>query len=170
MAKSLGKCLILNADYSPISITSVEHAVTLFFCEKIDITVARSNKVLHSATQTWPFPSVVRVKDYVKLPFKKTPLTKRNVFLRDGYQCGYCLNKKSEMTIDHIIPTSRGGAAHSWENVITCCKSCNNRKDAYLLEEIGMKLLKKPTRPSHIMFLKSLAKEIDSEWEQYLFQ
>jgi len=165
--KSLGKVLLLNANYQPMSICSVEHAVVLLYLDKVDLVETSKTRALRSAFTTFPFPSVVRVKSFVNLPFKKVPLTKKNVERRDNGQCVYCTSTR-DLTIDHVIPKSKGGK-DSWDNWVTACKRCNSLKDDKTLEEAGMKLLKKPTRPNYIMFLKSMSKEVAGDWEPYLY-
>lgn len=164
----MGKVLILNADYAPVTVCSVERAIILLFTDKAEIVVESAKKKLRTARENFPFPSVVRLLEYVRLPFKKIPLTKRNVFRRDNFECQYCGTTKGEMTVDHIIPSSKGGE-DSWQNLTTACKWCNNYKGDTLLEDCGLKLKRRPTRPNYIIFLKALAKEVDKNWEQYLF-
>ena len=166
-AKSLGKVLLLNANYEPMTIVSVEKAIVLLYLEKVELVVQSRARVLRAAYSYLPFPSVIRVRDYVKLPFKKVPLTKRNIFRRDDYECQYC-GSGDELTIDHIVPQSRGGE-DSWTNLATACRRCNNTKNDQTPQEAGMRLRRKPSRPNHILFLKAMSKEVDDAWEPYLF-
>ena len=75
---------------------------------------------------------------------------------------------KPPLTIDHIQPKSRGGI-DTWENLTTACIKCNTKKGNRTLEEVGMKLLKTPRRPSHVTFIKNFGGEIDERWKPYLF-
>lgn len=164
----LGKCLLLNADYSPIGICSVEHAFCLLYTDKVELVVS-DERPLHSVNGLYSRPSVVRVREYVKLPYKKVPWSKRNVLRRDHYICQYCgRGVESKLTVDHVMPASRGGS-NDWTNVVAACKHCNNKKDNRTPEECGMKLRGKPSKPNRITFLKSMSKEIDTKWEPYLF-
>lgn len=166
--KSLGKVLCLNANYTPLTIMSVEHAVVLLWLNKVELVIARDDKMLRSAYETMPFPSVVRVKQFAVVPFKKVPLTKRNILRRDDYTCQYC-GSHDDLTLDHVQPKSRGGL-DSWTNLVACCRRCNNAKNDQALEEAGLTLLRKPHRPHHIAFLKAVSKEGMASWEPFLFQ
>lgn len=164
--KKLGSVLILNGDYTPIGITTVETSMKLYFTNKVDIVEASISKMIHSVTQAFPWPTVIRVKNYVRLPHKKVALTKTNIIRRDQ-KCGYCENT-SDLTIDHIVPSSRGGR-HVWSNVIAACKKCNSKKDNMLPSEAGMELLLKPYIPHYIIFLKNISREQSEDWSKYLF-
>lgn len=101
-------------------------------------------------------PQVIQIPDceHTKSLLKAVRFSRKNVLQRDAYQCQYCGHKfdKSSLTMDHVIPKSKGGT-NAWSNVVTCCKSCNERKGDKLLSELGWQLAKKPTTPqwkSHI--------------------
>jgi len=112
---------------------------------------------------------VVRLNDYIKVPYKKIILTRRNILKRDGHKCGYCGRADLPLTIDHVVPKSKGGY-DSWENLVAACLPCNNRKGNRSPEEAKLKLKIKPYAPSHIMFIKNSAGRLDESWKQYLFQ
>lgn len=137
-----GPVLVLNATYEPINVTTVRRALVLIFkgtARPEELT----DRVIHSARQSFTVPSVIRLVEYVRIPYERKELSRRNVLLRDGYACQYCARKlnPSELTIDHVLPRARGGRT-SWDNVVTCCRKCNARKGDRLPEEVGMKLLK----------------------------
>ncbi len=115
-----------------------------------------------------PFPSVIRLARYIKIPFKKIELSRRNILKRDGYRCQYCGVKSHELTIDHIIPKSRGGN-DSWDNLVSACKECNNKKADRTPEEAGISLFKKPRRPHHILFITQYMGKVDENWKPFLF-
>ena len=94
-------------------------------------------------------------------------LTRVNVIKRDDGICQYCGSKSSSITIDHIIPKDKGGK-DSWDNLVAACKKCNIYKGNYLLNEINMKLLKKPARPSYLLHLQKY-KGKHSTWDPYLY-
>lgn len=126
-------------------------------------------KKIHSVSREYPWPSVVRLNDYIKVPYKKIILTRRNILKRDGHKCGYCGRADLPLTIDHVIPKSKGGD-DCWENLVAACLPCNNRKGNRSPEEAKLKLKIKPYAPSHIMFIKNSAGRLDDSWKQYLFQ
>lgn len=165
--RSLGKVLALNADFSPLMIMRVEHAVVLLWLNKAELVVQRSDKLLRSERETMPFPSVIRIRHFASVPFKKVPFTKRNILRRDYYECQYC-GSEEHLTLDHVQPKSRGGL-DTWTNLVACCKKCNIAKGDRTLEESGMTLRRKPHRPHHLAFLKAVSKEGLRDWEPYLF-
>jgi 5-methylcytosine-specific restriction endonuclease McrA len=109
------------------------------------------------------------LNEYIKVPYKKIILTRRNILKRDGHKCAYCGRADLPLTIDHIIPRSRGGD-ETWENLVAACLPCNNRKGDRNPEEAGIRLKIKPYTPSHIMFIRNNAGRLDETWKQYLFQ
>ena len=113
---------------------------------------------------------MIRLRQYVRVPFRQLPLTRRNVFHRDGHSCQYCGARGEQLSIDHVVPRSRGGA-DTWENVTTACLSCNVRKGNRTPKEADMPLSRVPRRP-----LSSLSFEASrqihsghhSEWAKYV--
>ena len=162
-----GHVLVLNQDYRAISVTSVERAVVLVLLQKAELVHARADRVLHSARAHHPWPSIVRLKVYVRVPYKRIMLSRKNVLRRDGHRCQYC-GSTSRLTIDHVFPKSRGGK-DTWENLVAACVPCNNRKGNRTPDEIGMALKRKPFRPSHVMFIRDYIGRLDDQWKPYLF-
>ena len=112
-------------------------------------------------------PSIIRVFKYVKQNIQKVPLTRENVYRRDNYECVYCGNSHiKSLTLDHVIPQSKGGA-NSWDNLVTACRTCNGEKADLTLEEYGKEIVE-PKRPHYLMLLKQLD-YIPKEWETFLF-
>jgi len=126
-------------------------------------------KNIKSISSVFPWPSVIRLKSYVKMPFKKIILSRKNILKRDNHKCAYCGRSDLPLTIDHIIPKSKGGD-DTWENLVSACMPCNNKKGDLYLEEANMKLRIRPYTPNHIMFIKSNANRLDETWKPYLFQ
>lgn len=112
-------------------------------------------------------PSIIRIPKYVKTDGKHhIPLNRMNVFRRDGWSCVYCGDRdKRSLTIDHVVPQSKGGK-NSWENLVTACKSCNHKKSDLSLEEFGVDI-QMPGKPHYLMLLKQL-NYIYPEWKPYL--
>ena len=160
--------LILNQSYEPVSICSAKKAIILIFLTKAEIVAKRDGRVVRSINYSMPFPSVIRLARYIKVPFKKIELSRRNILKRDGFRCQYCGTKSHELTIDHIIPKSRGGS-DSWDNLVSACKSCNNKKADRTPEESGLHLIKRPRRPHHILFITQYMGKVDENWKPFLF-
>ena len=162
-----GKVLVLNQNYEPITICNARRAIILTYLGKAEIICAVENKVIRSVYRTFEYPSVVRLVIFVRVPFKKIILSRKNIIRRDNHRCQYC-GISTNLTIDHIIPKSRGGE-DSWENLTTACIKCNNKKGDRTPEEARMQLYNKPKKPSHITFIKNFAGKVDEDWKPYLF-
>ena len=165
------RVLVLNSSYEPIHICNVRRAVVLVFkgvavIQEPALFSLRSISANHSA------PSVIRLVHYVHLPFKKRLASKNNILIRDRYLCQYCGKplKSHEVTLDHIVPKSRGGESN-WENLAACCPPCNLKKGSKLPEEVGLTLLKDPRKGSAFHFLHLLRHygSVDEKWRKYLF-
>ena len=162
------KVLVLNQNYEPLGVCNVRKAVILLWLGKAEMVQARTTTALRTVSSVYPYPSIVRLFSYVRLPFRKVELTRKNIIRRDNNQCAYCHTTKPPLTIDHVTPKSRGGA-DTWENLVTACVRCNNKKGNRTPDEAGMVMSRKPFRPNHVTFLRKFAGRIEQEWEQYLF-
>jgi len=150
------RCVVLNASYEPLSIVSARRALILYFEGKATVIEEHPEIVVRSVSDVWSIPTQVVLKHFVKSrPTFRVPaqLTSRNLFARDKYSCQYCGRHRAQLKVgefltkDHIIPSSRGGK-DIWENVVTACSSCNNKKADSHLHETRFKLLKKPSTPT----------------------
>lgn len=135
---------------------------------KAEIIQQDEKKKIRSVTVYYDWPSVIRLSRFVKVPYKRVVLTRKNILRRDSYRCGYCGRGDLRLTIDHIIPKARGGT-DSWDNLISACTICNNKKGDRTPEEANMMMLSKPFKPSHIMFIKNVVGKIDDNWKPYLY-
>lgn len=158
--------LVLNQDYTPLTICSVQRAFLLVFLSKADLIEEIKEKNLRSISASFPFPSVIKIKKYVHIPYKGVVMSRHNVFKRDGSKCQYCGTNR-DLTLDHVIPRSKGGKS-TWTNLVTACKKCNSLKGDHSLEKAGMKLFQKPTKPSYLSFLKMNRDIYRKEWNLYL--
>lgn len=162
------KCLVVDSSYIARSIITTERAYVISYKGNADIvaTHPESFKVVNPNLDI-PKPSIIRVFTYIKLDFRKVPLSRENVFRRDNYECVYCGNdNRKVLTLDHVVPQSKGGK-NSWNNLVTACKKCNNEKSDLTLEEYG-KEIPQPRRPHYLMLMKQLH-YIPKEWKPYLF-
>ncbi|MBR9977525.1 MAG: HNH endonuclease [Bacteroidetes bacterium] len=163
-----GRVLILNQSYEPLSVCNVQKAVILLFLQKAELVAERPHRSIRTVSETYPFPSVIRLSHYKRVPFKRIMLSRKNILRRDGHRCQYCGATAPPLTVDHVIPKARGGQ-DSWENLVTACLSCNNRKRDNTIERAGMMLRSVPRRPSHVSLLVHSVHHVDDNWKPYLF-
>ena len=129
-----------------------------------------SDEYIHTPNRRILIPRVIRLLEYDKMPRREWKLNRKNILLRDNCQCQYCGKKYplSSMTIDHVIPRSRGGTA-SWTNVATCCNKCNAKKGGRLPQEAGMKLITKPQKPNFNSGISKLLNDKKySIWKEFI--
>jgi len=162
-----GRVLVLNASYEPLNVCSVRRAVVLILKEKAEL-LEQGDRKLHSETMTLPNPVVIRLVSYVRVPrdSRSRRITRRAVFARDSWTCQYC-GTTSHLTVDHVIPRSRGGAS-DWENIVTSCAPCNRRKGNRTPVETGMHPRLKPRAPGPAVFIRVAAPVLPTAWQQYL--
>ena len=159
--------LVLNASYEPLNVCSVRRAHVLVFKGKAEV-IEELGRPLHSATGSFPWPHVIRLVNYVRVPRTvKRKISRRALFARDGWQCDYCGDRSGRLTLDHVVPRSRGGDS-VWENVVTSCAPCNLRKGNRSLEEAQMTLPTPPRAPAPVLFIKLSTPKVPSTWERYL--
>lgn len=160
--------LKLDSSFKPIEIISWEEAVVLTWLNKA-WAVEYTDKWVHSAKKAFQIPSVIVLFKYIDEKFFTLPCTRKNILIRDEYQCQYCANhfKESDLTVDHVIPRSKGGKI-VWNNVVTACKPCNQRKRDLLLEFSPVKLIRQPKKPSYRSIIKKRLGKVNWRWEEYL--
>lgn len=158
----MDRVLVLNADYSPINVTSVYRGFTLVNKGKAEILKSSDNPIL-SGLNKYIRPTVIRLFNYVKWRARKLKVTRQRLLKRDNYECVYCSSKKN-LTIDHVIPKSKGGSNH-WTNLVTCCSSCNVRKGSKSLDEVGLKLRFSPYEPS--IFSNVIHSQVETIWNEF---
>ncbi len=159
------RALVLNATYEPLSVVSGRRAALLVLDERAT-PVVESSAYLRSATVCLPIPSVVRLRYYVRVPYRRRgSLTRGGIFRRDGGRCQYC--ERAADSIDHVIPKSRGGT-NDWRNMVAACRRCNSHKRDRLPEECGMKLLRRPAPPGEYGWVLAAVGSIPGDWMPYL--
>ncbi len=161
------RALVLNATYEPIGVVSSRRAVVLALDKKVDVLADTGDRIV-SESLSLAVPSVIRLRYYVKVPYKRTaPLSRRAVFARDQGRCQYC--GKAAESIDHVIPRSKGGG-HTWDNVVACCRKCNTFKGDRLLENCSLELQTVPAAPTQYVWVKVAAGTVPPAWTPYLEQ
>ena len=163
--------LLLNITYEPLRIINWKKAITLLLLGKVEV-LAEYSREIRSVSFTIRLPSVVRLLRMVKRPKSPVKFSRQNIYARDKYKCQYCGQRFSseELTYDHVIPRSRGGKTE-WENIVTCCVDCNRRKGGRTPAEAGMKLIRKPVKPTWIPALRITIgfREVPQSWRDYLY-
>ena len=162
------KVLILNQNYEPMSVINVKKAIVLLYLGKAELIAANEYLRVRAVSMSMPFPSIVRLSMYVRVPYKKIILSRKNILRRDGHRCQYCGRGDLPLTLDHVVPLSRGGD-DSWENLSAACVHCNNKKGDRTPDEARMPLRRKPMRPNHVTFISHFVSTLDERWKPYLF-
>lgn len=161
----MGRALVLNATYEPLCVVPARRAVALVLRSKAEM-VKGNGAVFRSEKLTVQVPSVLRLKYFVKVPYRaRATLSRRAVLVRDGFECQYCGSRAEN--VDHVLPRSKGGT-HTWENVVACCRRCNAKKENRLPPEAGLKLRRLPHVPHGNLLLRVSAGTLDPTWEPYL--
>lgn len=166
-------CLLLNGNgkpvsFFPLSVINWKTAIKLLLAKNVILVKEYDNKVVRSPSIEIPLPSILMLKRFHKF-HNYVRFSRSNVFLRDIYTCQYCKNifSKNELTLDHVIPKSKGGLTN-WENVVTSCRSCNSSKGSKLVKPI-----KEPFKPSFSYLLNGhkIDKNTfpDQDWGNYIF-
>ena len=163
--------LVLNASYEPINVCAARRAIVLVL-KGVAMAEEENGHFLHAARVAIRVPSVIRLLEYRRIPHQTRALSRKNILLRDHSCCQYCGKQfsPSELTLDHVLPRSRGGDS-TWDNLVACCKRCNHRKGNRTPEESGMHLLRRPRGFSlHVnrQIMRYLGRA-DETWRKYLF-
>lgn len=163
--------LVLNASYEPINICAARRAIVLVL-KGLAHPEELTQQTLSAARRQFAVPSVIRLLEYRRIPHQSRALSRKNILMRDRYACQYCgrSGQSATLTLDHVIPRSRGGES-AWENLVACCHECNNRKGNRTPEEANMKLSKVP-RPFSLHTSRHLMRLLgrgEDQWRKYLF-
>lgn len=160
----MSRALVLNATYEPLGVVAQRRAAVLVLCGKA-VSVVDSGEVFHAERLSLEVPSVIRLRRYVKVPYRRfAPLNRRAVFARDEHACQYCGGAAE--SIDHVLPRSRGGR-HTWDNVVAACKRCNLSKRDRLLSETSMRLRRPPREPAGTTWLALGLPSVPPEWTEF---
>jgi 5-methylcytosine-specific restriction endonuclease McrA len=160
--------LKLDSSFKPIEIISWEEAFLLTWLNKA-WAVEYSDKWVHSSRQAFQVPSVIVLFRYIEEKFFTLPCTRKNIMIRDENRCQYCQKdyRDADLTIDHVIPRSKGGKT-TWTNVVMACKPCNQQKSDLLLSQTPFTLLRPPGKPSYRSIIKKRIKSSNVKWKEYL--
>lgn len=180
-----GKSLVLNRSYLPVHVTTVRRAFSLLYrgvARAVDenyrtfdfadwTTVSTlDSEVVGLVSGLVRVPRVILLVSFDRVPRREVRFSRHNIFMRDGSACQYCGARKarSELNLDHVVPRSRGGMT-TWENIVCACLDCNRRKGGRTPEEAGIRLRRRPRRPSWTPFVaRTLAGTCYREWRPFL--
>ena len=124
ISSKVQQALVLNSSYEPLNVCTVRRAYVLVFKGRAEL-IEKDARPLRSASDTYPRPHVIRLLTYVHVPrLVKRKISRPVLFARDDWRCGYCGSSTNKLTLDHIVPRSRGGES-VWENVVASCAPCN---------------------------------------------
>jgi 5-methylcytosine-specific restriction endonuclease McrA len=169
-----GRVLLLNQTYEPLGTVSVARAIIMTYKNTVFVEELDGDRVLRSAHDEFPVPSVIRRRTYINIRQRRerSGMKRLRIYMRDKFRCQYCGEKKGavELTLDHIMPRSRGGD-NSPVNIVTACIQCNNRKANRTPEEARMPLLTSQTalRVKLERVVLCHYAEARAEWRKYLF-
>jgi 5-methylcytosine-specific restriction endonuclease McrA len=170
---TMGRVLVLNASYEPINVCTVRRAAVLVLKQRAEI-LEHSQWALHAESLTLPRPVVIRLITYVRIPrdAHSRKITRRAIFARDQWRCQYCGGGgHGSLTVDHVIPRSRGGQT-TWTNVVAACLRCNLLKGNRTLEEARLRLVREPVHPQFLFSMHLLrhphATSFLDSWRKYL--
>ena len=146
-------CVLLNGDYTFLGLVDWKKAIGLMFAEKVRV-LKFSDRVIRGVSRTFRAPAVAVLVKVVRSVYRgRVPFSRRNVLIRDGSACAYCGSQAKPITMDHVIPRSRGGKT-DFDNCVACCRTCNLKKGALLPREAGMVLRHRPWQPSIAEFIR----------------
>lgn len=158
----MNNVLVLNSDYSPLNVTSLQRGFTLVYKGKAEV-LKSSDEPIVCGVKNFMRPLIIRLLTYVSFKRRRIRVNRHRILKRDNHSCVYCGSKK-QLTIDHLIPKSKGGG-NTWDNLVTCCMSCNSKKGDKLLSETNMRLMKKPTEPT--IFSDSVGQSLQKLWIEF---
>jgi 5-methylcytosine-specific restriction endonuclease McrA len=163
--------LVLNATYEPINICAARRALVLVL-KGVARAEENQPRFIKSPSMTMSIPSVIRLLEFRHIPRQSRALSRKNILMRDRNTCQYCgqVAPPNELTLDHVIPRSRGGQS-TWENLVACCKECNHRKGNSTPPESDLRLIREP-RSFNLHTSRQLMRMIgppDEQWRKYLF-
>jgi 5-methylcytosine-specific restriction endonuclease McrA len=163
-----GRVLVLNASYEPINVCTVRRATVLLLKARAEV-LEKGEGALHSELLELDRPCVIRLVRYVRIPrdVHRRKITRKAVLARDSYTCQYCGREASGLTVDHVIPRSRGGES-VWENIVASCAPCNRKKGNRMPREAQMHPANRPRPPGPTVFIRIAAPRVPVAWEPYL--
>ncbi|HEV2461144.1 MAG TPA: HNH endonuclease [Ktedonobacterales bacterium] len=165
--------LVLNTSLQPLSVIHERRLIVLISKNKVAFVDDQVRQVIEESIRTRQMPPdeavIVQLLANVRVPRMILRPTRANILLRDEDTCQYCGKRQRELTLDHIVPRSKGGQS-TWENLVACCRACNGRKGNRLLKDVGMRLIRQPRPLDHEYagFFLLRYPRLREAYEQYL--
>ena len=148
------QCVLLNADYSFLNIVDWRRAICLMVKNKVEVVSYSDRNIKGAEGFVMKIPTVIKLIKFIRAIYRtKVNFSKKNILVRDGFKCAYCGTRTRDLTLDHIIPKSRGGKS-TFENCVACCKACNHKKGRHTPSETNMYLKTKPYQPTISEFFR----------------
>lgn len=142
----MNNVLVLNFDYTPLNVTTIKRGFVLVDKGKAEIVKSDDESPIYSGYKKYVRPLIIRLLKYIKHHTRTLRANRNRIYKRDNYQCVYCGSNKS-LTLDHVLPKSRGGK-NEWTNLVTSCFKCNLKKSNRTPEEAKMQMRHKPFAPT----------------------
>jgi 5-methylcytosine-specific restriction endonuclease McrA len=167
------QALLLNASYEPLKVVHWQKAITLWCQGKVEV-IAVHDREVRAVSVTFKLPSVIRLLRFVKIKrrFDYVPFSRANIYARDHHTCQYCSRgfSTADLTFDHVVPVAQGGRK-DWENIVTCCVTCNRRKGGRTPDEARMRLVRSPRRPMSAPAIRITIglRSAPESWRDYLY-
>jgi CRISPR/Cas system Type II protein with McrA/HNH and RuvC-like nuclease domain len=156
----MSNVLVLNFDYTPLNVTSIRRGFVLVDKGKAEIVKSDENPIT-AGYNTYVRPLIIRLLKYIKHHVRTLRASRPRIYKRDNYECVYCGSKK-DLTLDHVLPKSRGGG-NDWTNLVTSCFKCNLKKGNKTPDEARMVMKQKPFVPTLVGENQSVQKV----WNDY---
>ena len=169
----MDQTLLLNASYEPLKIVHWQKAITLLCQGKVEV-IREYDREIRAVSISFKLPSVIRLLRYIKIKrrFDYVPFSRANIYARDDYACQYCGDTftTADLTFDHVLPVAQGGRK-DWENIVTCCVTCNRKKGGRTPTEAGMHLRRVPRRPDSAPAIRITVglRHAPDSWRDYLY-
>jgi len=172
-----GRVLLLNgSSWEPLAVISISRAINLILAGKA-VVIEETGRFLRTVTSTFPIPSVIALRRYINVPRRKAHWSRKGVLVRDNYTCIYCGVRlgetvrgktltKTDFTVDHVLPRSKGGK-DNWTNTACACYACNHRKGDRLPNDVGMKMRWEPKTPRTSYLVIAIGSGPDA-WRHYI--
>lgn len=168
--------LVLDVGMRPLRVESWQRAICDLFLGKVEVVEWKyqaKDRTIQGASGQWPMPSIVRVLSQFKIDRVRVKFSRLNIYTRDKFTCQFCGRRflsrdLKELTLDHVMPRSRGGKT-TWENTVAACVDCNMRKADRTPAEARMPLLHVPKKPAYLpaMSVKMDTRNLPDEWKPY---
>lgn len=171
---TMEQTLLLNATYEPLKVVHWRKAVTLYCQGKVEVISVYEDREIRSVSFAFKLPSVIRLlrRIRIKRRFDYVPFSRANIYARDNHSCQYCGKPfpSGELTFDHVVPVAQGGRK-DWENIVSCCITCNRRKGGRTPAQAHMALIRPPRRPEKAPAIRITfgLRNAPESWRDYVY-